>query len=74
MAELVGELLLHLEDLSGAGVVPEGTGHLLVSHGPLVAFSLPPECCHLVLVGGVKAEDACGCWDPGHTVCHVGIF
>lgn len=41
-AKLVGELLLHLEDLSGPGVVPQGAGHLLVSHGPLVALSLSP--------------------------------
>lgn len=74
LAELVGELLLHLEDLSGPGVVPQGAGHLLVGHGPLVALSLPPQCRHLVLVRGGKLEDAgCGLY-PGHAVGHVGIL
>lgn len=74
LAELVGELLLHLEDLSRPGVVPQGAGHLLVSHGPLVALSLPPQCCHLVLVCGGKAEDAGWRWYPGHAVGHVWIL
>lgn len=74
LAELVGELLLHLEDLSRAGVVPQGARHLLVGHRPLVALSLPPECRHLVLVCGGKAEDA-GCRRyPGYTVGHVWIL
>lgn len=74
LTKLVGELLLHLEDLPRAGVVPEGPRHLLVSHGPLVALSVAPECRHLVLVGGGKAEDAGRCRDPGHAVSHVWIF
>lgn len=74
LAELVGELLLHLEDLSRAGVVPQGARHLLVGHRPLVALSLPPECRNLVFVRGGKAEDA-GCRRyPGYTVGHVWIL
>lgn len=74
MAELVGELLLHLEDLPGPGVVPEGPGHLLVGHGPLVALPLAPQCRHLVLVPGGEPEDAGGRRHPGHAVGHVWIL
>lgn len=74
MTELVGELLLHLEDLPRAGVVPESSRHLLVGHWPLVALPVAPECRHLVLVGGGKAEDAGRRRDPGHAVGHAWIL
>lgn len=73
-AELVGELLLHLEDLSGAGVVPEGAGHLLVRHGPLVALPLAPQRRHLVLVPGGEPENPGGGRHPGHAVGHARIL
>lgn len=73
-AELIGEFLFHLEDLSRPSIVSESPGHFLVRHGPLVAFSLPPHLCHLVLVPGRKTENTDGCWHPGHTVGHVWIL
>lgn len=73
-AKLIGELLLHLEDLSRPGVVSKRPGHLLVGHGSLVAFSLSPQCSHLVLIPGGKAENTGGSWHPGQTVGHVWIL
>lgn len=73
-AKLVGELLLNLEDLSGPGIVPKRPGHLLVGHRSLVPLSLPPECRHLVLIPGGKAENAGSGWHPGQTVGHVWVF
>lgn len=73
-AELVGELLFHLENLPRPGVVPEGPRHLLVCHGPLVSFPLAPQRCHLVLVPGGEPENPGRRWHPGHAVGHARIF
>lgn len=74
LAELVGELLLHLENLAGPGVVPERPGHFLVGHRPLVAFPLTPQRCHQVLVRGGKAENPRGGRHPGHAVGHRRVL
>lgn len=76
MAELVGEFLLHLEDFSRSGIVPKCTRHLLVGHGPPIAFPLPPESCHLVFIPGGEAEHPIGCCGrhPGNTVGHARIL
>lgn len=74
-AELIGHFLLHLEDLSRPGVVPQRPGHFLVGHGPPVAFPLPPECCYLFLVPGREAEHSVCCrWHPGNAVGHAKVL
>lgn len=48
--ELVGELAADLDYLTGAAIVSQGPGHLLISHGLAVTFALPPALSQFLLV------------------------
>lgn len=56
--KLVGEFAADFDDLTGAAVVPQSSGHLLVCHGLAVALALAPALSQLLLVFGDKVEGA----------------
>lgn len=56
--ELVGEFAAHLDDLTGAAVVSQGSCHLLIGHGLAVALALAPALSQLLFVLGDEVEGA----------------
>lgn len=72
-AELVGQLASDLPDLTGAAVVAQSSGHLLVGHGLAVALALAPALGQLLLVFGDEVEGAAAGVRPLDGVAHVGV-
>lgn len=70
LLEAVGELPLHLLDLTGTGVVPQGPGHLLVRHGLAVPLPPAPQLRQTLLVLGGELEGASGGLDPPDAAPH----
>lgn len=71
--ELVREFAAHFEDLAGAAVVPQSSGHLLIGHGLAVALALTPALGQLLLVLGDEVEGATPAVRPLDGVAHVGV-
>lgn len=71
--EAVGELPADFDDLTGAAVVPQGPGHLLVGHGFAVALPPAPHLGHLLLVLGDELEDPALPVHPLDTVGHLRV-
>lgn len=72
--ELVGEFASDLYDLTGAAVVPQSSGHLLIGHGLPVALALAPALGQLLLVLGDEVENATATVCPLDRVAHVGVI
>lgn len=72
--ELVGEFAPYFDDLSGAAVVAERPGHLLIGHRLTVAFALPPALCQLLFVFGDEVESAAAPVSPLDGIHHVGVM
>lgn len=62
--ELVGEFAPHLDNLTCATVVPQGSCHLLICHGLAVALALTPTLSQLLLVLGDKVKGAAAAVRP----------
>lgn len=66
----VGELPFHLVNFTGAGVVSQCSGHLLVGHGFAVSLSTTPQLRQALLVLGGELESARSGLDPPDAAPH----
>lgn len=73
LAELVGELLLHLFDLSSFPIVSQSSGHFLVGHLFAVSFLFAPVSRQDFFVFGGELEDALVLVHPPDAVVHVAL-
>lgn len=73
VAELVGQLLLHLFNLPILPIVPQGSGHLLIGHSFAVALLNAPALGQSLLVFGGELEDALVLVHPPDAVAHVAV-
>lgn len=68
----VGQLPLHLLNLTGAGVVSQRSCHFLVSHGLAVTLPSPPQLSEVLFILGGELKRAVGQLDPPDTTAHGG--
>lgn len=68
----VGQLPLHLLNLTSAGVVSQRPCHFLVSHGLAVTLPSPPQLSEVLFILGGELKCAVGQLDPPDTTAHGG--
>lgn len=73
VTELVGQLLLHFFNLPIFSIVPQSSGHLLISHFFAIPLLNTPAVGQSFLVFGGELEDALVLVHPPDTVAHVAV-